>query len=56
VDVGASAGFELRQRTYPHNVDNSDELARFAAHHPPFYEELHAQRLEVRASSPIVGP
>jgi Sulfotransferase domain len=55
VDVGASSGFEQRKRTYPHNVDNSDELARFAAHHLPFYEELHAQRLEVRASSPIAG-
>ena len=46
-DASASAGFERRERTYTHTVDSSDELARFAAHHLPFYEQLHAQRLDV---------
>jgi hypothetical protein len=46
-DVSASSGFERRERTYPHTVENSGELARFAAHHVPFYEQLYAQRLDV---------
>jgi hypothetical protein len=36
-----------RERVYPCTVENSDELARFAAHHRPFYEQLYAQRLDV---------
>jgi hypothetical protein len=51
VDVSASTGFEQRERRYTHTVDTSDELARFAAHHVSFYEELHAQRLDVTARS-----
>lgn len=47
VDVSASSGFERRERVYPHTVENSGELARFAAHHRPFYEQLYAQRLDV---------
>ncbi len=47
VDASASSGFERREHTYPHTVENSRELARFAAHHRPFYEHLHAQRLDV---------
>jgi len=47
VDVSASSGFERRERVYPHTVENSRDLARFAAHHRPFYERLHAQRLDV---------
>jgi hypothetical protein len=47
VDVSASAGFEQRESSHEHTVENSDELARFAAHHLPFYEDLHAQRLVV---------
>jgi len=47
VDVSASSGFERRERVYPHTVENSAELARFAAHHRPFYERLYAQRLDV---------
>ena len=46
-DVSASSGFEWRERAYPHTVGNSAELARFAAHHLPFYEQLYAQRLDV---------
>ena len=37
---------------YTHTVETSDELARFAAHHMPFYEHLHAQRLDVAAWQP----
>jgi hypothetical protein len=47
VDVSASSGFERRERVYPHTVENSRDLARFAAHHLPFYERLYAQRLDV---------
>jgi len=47
VDVSASSGFERRQRVYQHTVQNSAVLARFAAHHQPFYERLYAQRLDV---------
>jgi hypothetical protein len=49
VDVSASSGFEQRERRYAHTVETSDELARFAAHHLPFYEQLHAQRIDVAA-------
>ena len=54
-DVSASSGFEQRERTYTHTVESSDELARFAAHHLPFYEQLHAQRLDVAAWEPMAG-
>jgi hypothetical protein len=49
VDVSVSSGFEQREGRYTHTVETSDELARFAAHHVPFYEQLHAQRLDVAA-------
>jgi hypothetical protein len=48
-DVSASSGFERREREYPHTAGNSDVLARFAAHHLPFYEKLHAERLDIPA-------
>ena len=41
-DVSASSGFEQRERTYTHTVETSEELARFAAYHMPFYEQLQA--------------
>jgi hypothetical protein len=41
-DVSASSGFEQRERRYTHTVETSDELARFAAHYVPFYEQFHA--------------
>ena len=47
LDVSTSSGFERRERVYPHTVENSAELARFTAHHLPFYEQLYAQRLDV---------
>ena len=47
VDVSASSGFERREHVYPYTVENSPDLARFAAHHRPFYEQLRAQRLDV---------
>ena len=55
VDVSASSGFEQREHAYERTVDSSDELARFAAHHRPFYEQLHAQRLDVAAWEPAAG-
>jgi hypothetical protein len=53
-DVSASSGFEQREPRYTH-VETSDELARFAAHHVPFYEQLHAHRLDVAATQPMAG-
>jgi hypothetical protein len=47
VDASASSGFERHDHVYQHTVENSPELARFAAHHRPFYERLYAQRLDV---------
>ena len=47
--VSATAGFERGKRRYTHTVECSDELARFAAHHVPFYEQLHAHLLDVAA-------
>ncbi|MEY2567507.1 MAG: hypothetical protein QOE35_2036 [Actinomycetota bacterium] len=48
-DASASSRFEQRDGRYTHTVETSDELARFAAHHVPFYEQLHAHRLDVTA-------
>jgi hypothetical protein len=55
VDVNASTGFAPQEHRYMHTVENSDELARLAAHHLPFYEQLHAQRLDVSAWEPMAG-
>jgi hypothetical protein len=46
-DVSASTAFTARVRTYTHTVESSGDLARFAAHHLPFYELLHEQRLDI---------
>ena len=54
-DVSASSGFERRERLYAHTAESSNELARFAAHHLPFYEQLHAQRLDVAAWETVAG-
>jgi hypothetical protein len=54
-DVSATSGFEPRERRHPRTVETSDELARLVAHHRPFFEELHAQRLDVAAWGPMTG-
>ncbi len=46
-DASSSSGFERREREYPHTVENSEKLARYAAHHRPFYQQLYAQRMDV---------
>jgi len=46
-DASYSSGFERRERTYACTVENSEKLARYAAHHRPFYEQLYAQRMNV---------
>jgi hypothetical protein len=56
VDVSATSGFERRERAYPRTVETSDELARFAAHHLPFYEDLHVQRLDVSIRRMLSDP
>ncbi len=53
--VSGSSGFEPPERRYAHTVESSDELARFATYHLPFYEQLHAQRLDVAAGEPMAG-
>jgi hypothetical protein len=45
-DVAASSGFQRRQRSYTRTVENSEELARLASHHLPFYNRLYTQRLD----------
>jgi Sulfotransferase domain len=46
-DTSGSSGFERRERTYLHTVENCEKLARYAAHHRPFYDQLYAQRVDV---------
>jgi Sulfotransferase domain len=46
-EVSVSSGFQRRKRVYRHTVENTRELARFAAYHRPFYEQLRAQRIDV---------
>jgi hypothetical protein len=55
VDASVSSGFGRRERVYPHTVENTDQLARFAAHHLPFYEQLHEQRLDVTSWEQTAG-
>jgi hypothetical protein len=55
-DVSASSGFQRRERVYRDTVANCPGLARFAAHHQPFYEQLHAQRLDVTPWQHPDGP
>jgi hypothetical protein len=51
-DASASSGFEQRDRTYRHTVETSGKLARYAAHHRPFYDKLYVQRLNVTPWEP----
>jgi Sulfotransferase domain len=46
-DASSSSGFERRERPYLHTVENCEKLARYAAHHRPFYDRLYAQRVNV---------
>jgi hypothetical protein len=46
-DASNSSGFERHERQYLHTVENSEKLAKYAAHHRPFYEQLYAQRMDV---------
>jgi hypothetical protein len=55
-DASISSGFERRERQYQHTVENSEVLARYAAHHRPFYERLHAQRMDVSPWERTTGP
>lgn len=47
LDVSASSGIEHRSHVYEHRVETSDELARLANHHWPYYELLRAEKLEI---------
>ena len=53
--VSATSRFEHREQSYAHTVETSGELARFAAHHMAFYEQLHAQRLDISAGDAASG-
>lgn len=55
-DASDSSRFEQRERTYADTVETSDRLARFVAHHRPFYEEIHAQRLVIPDGEPEPRP
>jgi hypothetical protein len=48
VAVSASTGFEPRAGRGA-VIDLPERLARFAAHHRPFYEELRSQRIDIAA-------
>jgi hypothetical protein len=48
IEASNSSGFERHEHAYQHTVENTEKLARYAAHHRPFYERLYAQRLDVR--------
>lgn len=52
-DVSRTSRFEPRAGVHTHTVETSDELARFAAHHQPFYERLRAERLDVAPWDPL---
>jgi hypothetical protein len=54
-DVSASSGFGRHERVYPRTVESSGELARFAAYHLPFYEQLYAQRPDVTPWEQMAG-
>jgi hypothetical protein len=54
-DASCSSGFERREREYAYTVENCEKLARYAAHHRPFYEELHARRLDVTPWEHVAG-
>ena len=54
-EVSQSSRFERRDQQYAENVETSDELALFAAHQLPFYEQLYAQRLDVAAKEQTAG-
>lgn len=56
VEAATSSGFSPRERTYSDTVENSDKLARFAAHHWPFYTHLHSLRIDVAGSEQSSGP
>lgn len=43
--VSRSSGFEQGSSAYAQTVDNNAALARFSAHHEPFYRALHDRRL-----------
>ncbi|HXT89070.1 MAG TPA: sulfotransferase family protein, partial [Trebonia sp.] len=54
-DASNSSGFERRESEYPHTVENSAKLARYAAHHQPFYEQLYSKRMVVPPGSETTG-
>jgi hypothetical protein len=54
-DASGSSGFERHEREYPHTVENNEKLARYAAHHRPFYEQLYGQRMDVSPWDRMTG-
>jgi hypothetical protein len=45
-DAGASSGFHQKQQTYGVDVASHPTLREYLAHHLPFYEKLHAHRVQ----------
>ncbi|MER6781395.1 MULTISPECIES: sulfotransferase family protein [unclassified Streptomyces] len=54
VAVANSTGFSKSRTAYRHTAENNPELARFAAHHRPFYEFLRDARLRVGQEAPAL--
>ncbi|GGK90791.1 sulfotransferase-like domain-containing protein [Mangrovihabitans endophyticus] len=44
-EVARTSGFSQESSAYEQTTLNNEKLAAFAAHHEPFYRELHALRL-----------
>ena len=50
-DTAASSRFEAPDRRDRHGLATHPDVARFAEHHAPFYEELRRHRLDVRSGT-----
>lgn len=48
LDASASAGFEVRAHPGRDGLESSEDVTRFVARHLPFYERLHAERVDVQ--------
>jgi Sulfotransferase domain len=50
-DAAASSGFEAPARRDRHGLATHPDVARFAEHHTPFYEELCRYRLDIPSAT-----
>ena len=50
-DAAASSGFEPPARRDRHGLATHPDVARFAEHHTPFYDELRRHRLDIPSAT-----